>query len=157
MDNKEKVQGLSIVMNGITINGPMFDIHDNHSVVLMTSSAPAQGGVAEESPAPSVAQEEASFESVMKAAEACQCYFWAQSSWAVVYCVCRDHLGMDISMSDFERRVAEYPLNPKTKPCPKDTIRATFRDNDYLRYPIHRWSKPKAKILAEALIKALEE
>lgn len=31
-DNKEKIQGLNIVMNGITINGPMFDIHDNGTV-----------------------------------------------------------------------------------------------------------------------------
>lgn len=29
MEEKEKIQGLNIVMNGITINGPMFDIHDN--------------------------------------------------------------------------------------------------------------------------------
>ena len=32
MDNKDKIQGLNIVMNGITINGPMFDIHDNGTV-----------------------------------------------------------------------------------------------------------------------------
>lgn len=32
MDNKEKIQSLNIVMNGITINGPMFDIHDNGTV-----------------------------------------------------------------------------------------------------------------------------
>ena len=31
MDNK-KIQSLNIVMNGITINGPMFDIHDNKEV-----------------------------------------------------------------------------------------------------------------------------
>ena len=31
-DNKDKIQGLNIVMNGITINGPMFDIHDNGTV-----------------------------------------------------------------------------------------------------------------------------
>ena len=32
MDNKDKIQSLNIVMNGITINGPMFDIHDNGTV-----------------------------------------------------------------------------------------------------------------------------
>ena len=31
-ENKDKIQGLNIVMNGITINGPMFDIHDNGTV-----------------------------------------------------------------------------------------------------------------------------
>ena len=34
MDNKKKVQGPNVVMNGITINGPMFDIHDNHNVIV---------------------------------------------------------------------------------------------------------------------------
>jgi hypothetical protein len=32
MDDKNKIQSLNIVMNGITINGPMFDIHDNGTV-----------------------------------------------------------------------------------------------------------------------------
>ena len=32
MDDKNKVQSLNIVMNGITINGPMFDIHDTGTV-----------------------------------------------------------------------------------------------------------------------------
>ena len=32
MDDKNKIQSLNIVMNGITINGPMFDIHDNVTV-----------------------------------------------------------------------------------------------------------------------------
>ena len=98
---------------------------------------------------------EASFESVLKAAEACQSYFWAQSSWAVVYCVCRDHLKMTMSMSEFERRVADYPLKPKTKPCPESTVRAAFSDNDFMHSPLHRWPEGRAKILAEALIEKL--
>lgn len=43
-ENKEKIQGLNIVMNGITINGPMFDIHDNGTVnnLFSTSSEEKQ-------------------------------------------------------------------------------------------------------------------
>ena len=100
---------------------------------------------------------EASFESVIRAAEMCQTYFCAQSSWAVVYCVCRDHLAMDMTMSEFECRVAEYPLKPKTKPCPEGTIRKTLSNNPDMNAPIRRWPEGRAKILAEALIKALEE
>ena len=37
-NTQEKVQGLNIVMNGITINGPMFDIHDNQNVVIHAAS-----------------------------------------------------------------------------------------------------------------------
>ena len=34
------------------------------------------------------------FEDLARAVEAVQSFFWAQSAWAVVYCVCRDHLEM---------------------------------------------------------------
>ena len=92
-----------------------------------------------------------SFDRIVRAAEACQSYFWAQSSWAVVYCVCRDHLGMDMTMSEFERRVAEHPLKPKTKPCPEGTVRKAFSNNPDMNAPIHRWPEDRARILAEKL------
>ena len=157
-NTQEKVQGLNIVMNGITINGPMFDIHDNQNVVIHAASpatskeeATRQDDVTKRD----ATEQVVSLDNVIKAAEACQAYFWAQSSWAVVYCVCRDHLEMEMSMSEFERRVADYPLSPKTKPCPEGTIRAAFRDNDYLHYSIHRWSEGRSKALAEALMEKL--
>ena len=158
-NTQEKVQGLNIVMNGITINGPMFDIHDNQNVVIHAAS-PATSKEEEATRQDDVTKRDAteqvvSLDNVIKAAEACQAYFWAQSSWAVVYCVCRDHLEMEMSMSEFERRVADYPLSPKTKPCPEGTIRAAFRDNDYLHYSIHRWPEGRSKALAEALMEKL--
>ena len=50
MDDKNKVQSLNIVMNGITINGPMFDIHDNGTVnnYFATSSEDKQMNASEE-------------------------------------------------------------------------------------------------------------
>jgi hypothetical protein len=42
MDDKNKIQSLNIVMNGITINGPMFDIHDNKEVHNHFITSPAQ-------------------------------------------------------------------------------------------------------------------
>ena len=50
MDDKNKVQSLNIVMNGITINGPMFDIHDNGTVnnYFATSSEDRQMNASEE-------------------------------------------------------------------------------------------------------------
>ena len=158
-DNTQgKVQGLNIVMNGITINGPMFDIHDNQNVVIHAASpatSKEETTGQDDAEKRDATEQIPSFEDVMEAAEACQSYFWAQSSWAVVYCVCRDHLEMEMSMSEFERRVADYPFSPKTKPCPEGTIRAAFRDNDYLHYSIHRWPEGRSKALAEALIEKL--
>ena len=161
MDNQEKVQGLNIVMHGITINGPMFDIHDNHNIVINAASpAQGEGCSSAKSTAPSPRERaggEASFESVLKAAEACQSYFWAQSSWAVVYCVCRDHLKMTMSMSEFERRVADYPLKPGTYPCPEGTVQKTLVNNDYMRYPISQWAKHGAKERVTLLVERLME
>jgi hypothetical protein len=42
MDDKNKIQSLNIVMNGITINGSMFDIHDNKEVHNHFITSPAQ-------------------------------------------------------------------------------------------------------------------
>ena len=159
-NSQEKVQGLNIVMNGITINGPMFDIHDNHHVVInATSPTPSkeEGHTQEDVAKRDTPEQVASVDDVIKTAEGCQSYFWAQSAWAVVYCVCRYHLEMEMSMSEFERRVADYPLSPKTKPCPEGTIRKAFSNNPDMNLPIHRWPEDRAKRLAEALIEKLED
>lgn len=160
MDNKEKVQGLNIVMNGITINGPMFDIHDNHNIVINAASpTPSkEEGHTQEGVAKRDTLEKAlSFEDVLKAAEECQSYFWAQSSWAVVYCVCRDHLKMMMSMSEFERRVANYPLKPSTYLCTSGTVQKALDNNDYMRYPISQWAKHGAKERVTLLVAELGE
>ena len=160
-NTQEKVQGLNIVMNGITINGPMFDIHDNHNVIIHAAS-PTPSKEEEATRQDDVAKRDAteqvpSVNDVIKAAEDCQSYFWAQSAWAVVYCVCRDHLEMEISMSEFERRVADYPLKKSTYECPAGTVRKAFSNNDYMYSPISRWPEGRSKALAEALIEKLSE
>ena len=33
--HKKNAQGLNSIINGVTINGPMFDIHDNANVIVM--------------------------------------------------------------------------------------------------------------------------
>ena len=181
-NTQEKVQGLNIVMNGITINGPMFDIHDNHHVVINAASSTqgeVNGSATSAAPSPRADAKGASvattaglsasrslvrefrgeppFEDVIKTAEACQSYFWAQSSWAVVYCVCRDHLEMEMSMSEFERRVADYPLKKSSYECPAGTIQKTLTNNDYMRYPIYQWAKHGAKERATLLVEELVE
>lgn len=92
-------------------------------------------------------------ERLARAIEAVQSFFWAQSSWAVVYCACRDHLGMADSMSEFERRVAGLPFTKKIAyGCPAGTVRKAFINNDYLRYPVTRWPEGRARLLAEKLM-----
>jgi hypothetical protein len=157
-NSQEKVQGLNIVMNGITINGPMFDIHDNHHVVINAASptpSKEEGHTQEDVAKRDTPEQVPSVNDVIKAAEECQSYFWAQSSWAIVYCVCRDHLEMEMSMSEFERRVADYPLKKSSYECPAGTVRKAFSNNDYMYSPISRWPEGRNKALAEALIEKL--
>ena len=90
-----------------------------------------------------------------RAVEATQSYFWAQSAWAVVYCVCRDYFKVETSVSEFERRVEELSLKKKSYACPAGTIRRTISNNDYMSRAIHRWPENRAKKLAEQLRAAL--
>lgn len=100
-------------------------------------------------------------EELARAVEAVQSYFWAQSSWAVVYCVCRDHLDMAMSVVDFERMIETLPFTRTPDyPCPKGTVQKALDNNGYMKYPIARWqeygAKKRALQLAEKLASALD-
>lgn len=95
---------------------------------------------------------EVSFERIIRAAEACQGHFWAQSSWAVVYCVCRDHLGLSVSVSEFERRVQSLPsIKTNVMVCHTGAVQKALTNNDYMRFPITRWPEGRALKLAQRL------
>ena len=94
-------------------------------------------------------------EELARAVESVQSYFWAQSSWAVVYCVCRDHLGMKDNMSEFEKLVQGLTFTKNVYKCPAGTIQKAIANNDYMRYPIHRWPEGRSSRLAAELVKSL--
>lgn len=91
-----------------------------------------------------------------RAVEAVQSYFWAQSSWAVVYCVCREHLGIADNMSEFEKCVQGLAFTRKVYECPTGTIQKALANNEYMRYPLHRWPEGRAARLAAELMKTLK-
>ena len=95
-------------------------------------------------------------ERLVCAIEAVQSFFWAQSAWAVVYCVCRDHLEMTDNMSEFERMVAGLPFTKKVVECPEGTVRKAVMRNEFMNYPLHRWPEGRASKLAEKLVEKLD-
>ena len=95
-------------------------------------------------------------ERLARAIEGVQSYFWAQSAWAVVYCVCRDHLAMGDNMSEFERMVAGLPFTKKVVECPEGTVRKAVMRNEFMNYPLHRWPEGRASKLAEKLVEKLD-
>ena len=90
-------------------------------------------------------------EELARAVEATQSFFWAQSSWAVVYCVCREHLGIADNMSEFEKCVQGLTFTKKVYECPTGTIQKALANNEYMRYPLHRWPEGRASRLTFVL------
>ena len=76
-----------------------------------------------------------------RAIEDTQEYFWGNSAYAVVFCVCRDDFGMQPNKSAFERRVEQLQYSrARSYDCPTGTIANAFANN-YLIYSekVDKW------------------
>ena len=101
-------------------------------------------------------------EQIANAIEKTQTLFWAQSAWAVFFCVCRDHLGMTHNMTEMEHYIKGLPFSQALAyECPEGTIQKALANNPYMKLPIHKWrtngAKERAVLLAEKLIAELDE
>ena len=101
-------------------------------------------------------------EQIAQAIQKNQTMFWAQSAWAVFFCVCRDYLGMTQSMTEMENYIKGLPFTQALAyECPEGTIQKTLSNNAYMKLPIDKWKtnggKERAILLAEKLIADLEE
>lgn len=93
-----------------------------------------------------------------RAVEACASNFWGNSSWAVVFCICRDCCGYQGTMADFERLVATLPLRrPQFYECPAGTIQKTLSNNPYMQQPVTKWQQLGAKERVLLLASLLED
>ena len=95
-------------------------------------------------------------ERLAQAVEACQPYFWAKSAWAVVFCVCRDCVGMTDNVSAFEKRIMGLEFGNRVKEYTKGTIHSALCNNDYLKKPVSKWTEGRALVLAKALKEAFD-
>jgi len=106
-------------------------------------------------------EKELTDEQLGKAAKKVQRFFWAKSSWAVIYCVCRDLYGVS-NASKFEEKIQH--LHEKYKfdyVCPDGTVNRSMCNNPYQKKRITKWdaqkSFPRALLLKDTFISALEE
>ncbi len=86
---------------------------------------------------------------------------WANSSYAVLYCVCRDCFDYK-NRSEFERTVQMLPFDtPPSFTCTDGVVTSTFNDNKYMALPISKWDQvnvPKRVLkLADDFQKALHD
>ena len=103
------------------------------------------------------------YELLAHAIENCQSYFWANSAYAVVFCVCRDHHMISPNKSAFEEMIEKLPYNKEKKlsyTCPKGTISNAFSDNPIYGDNISTWNEtnaaPRITKLRDALLKELK-
>ena len=80
------------------------------------------------------------------AVENCQEYFWANSAYAVLFCILRDDCKQkDLSMATYERMVELLPYKkPRKRTCPAGTIANAFSDNAIFNSPTDNWDKMNA-------------
>ena len=89
-----------------------------------------------------------------RAVENCQQYFWANASYAVVFCICRDCYKVKMSKSDFEEMIEKLPYTKKrSHTCPTGTIANAFSDNLIYGDPISEWDN----IASKRIIKLRDE
>lgn len=86
-----------------------------------------------------------------------QAGFWGQSSWAVVFCACRDLFGGTTNASQFERDVQTlektHHFNHK---CPSGTVSRTISNNPYMIKHVDKWVGAKAPTRVISLVQALK-
>jgi len=88
--------------------------------------------------------------------------FWGKSSYAVLFCVCRDYFGYPNNMSMFESEFADLfnDVCPHYK-CSHGTIVSAFFNNSFLKLPVEKWkengAKQRALLLADNFKAALSE
>ena len=93
-----------------------------------------------------VAPKELTKEQLARAIENCQEYFWANSAYAVLFCILRDdYKQKDLSMATYERMVELLPYKTTRKhTCPAGTIANAFSDNAIFNSPTDKWDEMKA-------------
>ena len=97
-------------------------------------------------------------EKLARAIENCQKFFWGNSAYAVVYCLCRDEFNSNLSQTAFERMVEELPYNgERDYQCPTGTIANAFSNNAIFKTPISRWDAQGCTLRVHNLLKMLKK
>jgi len=87
-----------------------------------------------------IGRKKLSLQKLACAIENCQKYFWANSAYAVLFCICRDDYEMDLSQTDFERIIEGLPYKKKRDhTCPTGTIANAFSNNPIFSEDVSKW------------------
>lgn len=137
MDKAEKIQGLNIVMNGITINGPMFDIHDNGVVenhYQINSSTDN---------APMTISDEKVKDILKKLLETTNAdgdrLFQHKNQWYAVYRVLSEQCDYPNNMKDFCRVMVDMGMDSVTPSCNYESVKKVPAELTQLACKVSLW------------------
>ena len=133
--------------NTVYVQGSYVDVHDNDVVTLSIDKA---GQVRVEQTQGDAESKGIDRDLLTQAIENCQAYFWGNSAYAVVFCICRDDLDMEPNKSSFETMVESLPYSKqRSYTCPENTIAAAFANNPIYYDNINNWDgkNPMARII----------
>lgn len=118
MDDKNKIQSLNIVMNGITINGPMFDIHDNKEVHNHFITSPAQTMNASEAKV-----KDALLILLDATDKKGNRIFIEKGQWYAVYKVLSECHGYPTKISEFYEIMTNWGMDKVTPACSYESVK----------------------------------
>ena len=148
--NNDSLPGITFT-GPITVNGPMFDIHDNgHVEIHVKGPLEAQ----HKDDTGEIPSREAMIAAVLATAQ--QGYWWSSRSWAVVYRVYQMK-GYMANVSQFVREVREWKVKTGYE-CSYDAVQKPLASGIFVGNP-DKWeaqgAQGQAAKLAEALLKEL--
>ena len=133
--------------NTVYVQGSYVDVHDNEVVNLSIDEAgEVHVGEGQQAAHDKVFNKEL----LARAIENSHVYFWGNSAYAVVFCVCRDDLNMEPNKASFETMVEGLPYSkPRSFTCPENTIATAFNNNPIYNDNINNWDgkNPMARII----------
>ena len=141
MENEEKIQGLNIVMNGITINGPMFDIHDNGVVnnYFTTQSEPKRMNASEDK------MKETLLALLDATDEEGHRIFIEKGQWYAVYKVLSECHGYPTKISEFCDIMKNWGMDKVTPACTYESVKKVPNQTNIPTPKVTLWHNYKDK------------
>jgi hypothetical protein len=142
---KEVVQQPRIVYNfgGATIK----TLAPNGTITIYEAKHEEDDLTESQQEAPLVEENIISNKELAEAILNCQEFFWGNSSYAVVFCVCRDDCDMTPNKSAFERLVELLPYQRRRSfNCPTGTLTNAFSNNPFFNLNIDKWTKANTSV-----------
>ena len=153
MENNNKEQSISIVMNGITINGPMFDIHDNKNVYISNEVQKKEDASLHSS---EMKVKEALTTLLESTDENEKRVFTEKNQWYAVYKVLSELHDYPSKMTDFCDIMKNWGMHEASPACDYESMRKVPNNVTFPTNKVTLWhnykDKAEAKFMKQIIV-----